>query len=211
MSELKACPFCQSDAEIYSAVSRKPYADGSLQGHWVADCTVCDASIEFCTSEEDALNKWNTRTPDTSAKVDVENLVVIDVSDLRKLQDKALEASGYHARNAEYRRKTSGGVLGEAEEILAMQNQAAQQNAAFVIDFILKNGKPLQAPRSDTSAVEDSPARKQAEAYLEGYNDAKREDVEFLGELVEACSGEDYERYFNAKTKAEQWLKNRGE
>jgi hypothetical protein len=58
---LLPCPFCKEQAEIYNAIERRADADGTLQGHWVVDCTVCDASIEFCTSPENAAAKWNTR------------------------------------------------------------------------------------------------------------------------------------------------------
>jgi len=58
---LKCCPFCGGDAEVYSATVRRP-DDGIYQGHWVADCLTCDASIEFCDSDVDAATKWNTRT-----------------------------------------------------------------------------------------------------------------------------------------------------
>lgn len=59
--KLLPCPFCGSNAEIYSATERRPDHDGTLQGHWVVDCTVCNANIEFLHSPEHAATEWNTR------------------------------------------------------------------------------------------------------------------------------------------------------
>jgi len=74
-TELRECPFCGADAEIYSAVTRGNNADGSLQGHWVVDCTMCNGNIEFCTSEQDALNKWNSRPSMDEANALIDKLV----------------------------------------------------------------------------------------------------------------------------------------
>lgn len=70
-------------------------------------------------------------------------LVVIDVTDLGELRDKALADMGYHRGNSIFRAKHSGGKLGEAEQILSIQNHAKAQRAADIIDYIRKHGKPL--------------------------------------------------------------------
>ena len=72
--ELLPCPFCGGKAELYHAICRTPDPDGTLQGHYVTDCTVCNANVEFETAEEDAIKAWNTRaTPDIN--LDSEELV----------------------------------------------------------------------------------------------------------------------------------------
>lgn len=60
--KLLPCPFCGGNSEIYSAVTRIPNSDGSLQGHWVVDCTSCNASIEFNGSPKEAAKNWNDRS-----------------------------------------------------------------------------------------------------------------------------------------------------
>jgi Lar family restriction alleviation protein len=72
-SELLPCPFCGCEAEIYSATQRRPCANGIIQGHWVVDCTKCNASIEFCRSPKDAQAKWNTRA-NTSSLTEIRKL-----------------------------------------------------------------------------------------------------------------------------------------
>lgn len=61
MSDLKKCPCCGSEAELYS--------DGGVD---MVVCTVCDLSVRGIPISDTEFNdslieKWNTRNPDTEA------------------------------------------------------------------------------------------------------------------------------------------------
>lgn len=162
--ELKPCPLCNRDPEVH-------FQPEDEFGSWDTHSVSCIQPNEHHVvtvghTPQQAAELWNNqyRTPDTSAKVDVE-----DTKALAEFSALAM-------------RDTIGGNVYES-----VQNSFAHDAAivrAYPKLLALATRALLQAPRSDTSAVDDSTtARKQAEAYLEGYNDAKREDAQNGGEL----------------------------
>lgn len=62
MSELKCCPFCGGEARLYG--NSKPIG-ARLKHYQVAVCTNddCGCRTSPCETVEDAIYKWNTRTP----------------------------------------------------------------------------------------------------------------------------------------------------
>lgn len=125
--------------------------------------------------------------PDTWGEMG-DGWVAIDISDLQKLRDSALQACDYHRANSEFRSKHSDGVLGEAELVLSIQRNQAAQYAAMIIDFITRNGTPLTefihpgrspqpAPQKpDTGRVSEGVLSLRAAAAL------TRKYLEFVGE-----------------------------
>lgn len=178
------------------------------------------------------LEDNETRTPDTSAKVDVEKgwpCPQISVEELA-------------ARNAAPRSDTSAKVDVEAVAAYIFDNRHAYKwsEASATQKGKYRNVAglaiaALQAPRSDTSGVEKqyplTPEGKPifgegsdwcAKSYFNGVADESavelvRELVDKLGKAVQQLNphkcGQN-QAYHNGKTtitKAEQWLKNRGE
>ncbi len=62
MSELKCCPFCGGEARLYG--NSKPIGT-RLKHYQVAVCTNddCGCRTSPCETVEDAIYRWNTRTP----------------------------------------------------------------------------------------------------------------------------------------------------
>lgn len=62
MSELKCCPFCGGEARLYG--NSKPIG-ARLKHYQVAVCTNddCGCRTSPCETVEDAIYRWNTRTP----------------------------------------------------------------------------------------------------------------------------------------------------
>lgn len=62
MSELKCCPFCGGEARLYG--NSKPIGT-RLKHYQVAVCTNDDCGCRTgpCETVEDAIYKWNRRTP----------------------------------------------------------------------------------------------------------------------------------------------------
>lgn len=61
-TELKPCPFCGNKAESYSASTRVINADGSIEGSWIVDCSVCNGNLEGeCINKATAIERWNHR------------------------------------------------------------------------------------------------------------------------------------------------------
>ena len=52
--ELKPCPFCGGEAEIV----------GDDYMEWIAECVECCASSMTYATEAEAVEAWNTRTPE---------------------------------------------------------------------------------------------------------------------------------------------------
>jgi hypothetical protein len=58
--ELKSCPLCNSEAEVWSWESDS----------WVVECTNEECGIELIArTKEEAIDKWNTRTIPATATV----------------------------------------------------------------------------------------------------------------------------------------------
>lgn len=53
MTELKSCPFCGGEAEIFVS---------DVTDRAVVYCKGCDAQIQMKTNEEEATEAWNKRT-----------------------------------------------------------------------------------------------------------------------------------------------------
>lgn len=65
MAELKPCPFCGGEAFIEVIPPHKHYIAtfmADYDGGAFAECTKCSCAIS-ADNEQDAINKWNTRTP----------------------------------------------------------------------------------------------------------------------------------------------------
>ena len=68
-TELKSCPFCGGEAVI-KKTHRWPHWAGTegCDGFTVIctnfDCTIYEADVFYATTEEEAIEAWNTRTPD---------------------------------------------------------------------------------------------------------------------------------------------------
>lgn len=62
MSELKYCPFCGGEARLYG---NSKLIGTRLKHYQVAVCTNDDCSCRTspCETVEDAIYRWNTRTP----------------------------------------------------------------------------------------------------------------------------------------------------
>lgn len=57
MSELKLCPFCASD-DVRIAVTMCP--------HWYyGECESCGARTDYCDSQAEAIEAWNSRAERT--------------------------------------------------------------------------------------------------------------------------------------------------
>lgn len=84
MTELKECPFCGSDGDVYNANCRTPDADGTKQINWVVDCSVCNFGNEFEDSEEEAIKAWNERPTEDNLKAD-NKLLRDDLGEVQKL------------------------------------------------------------------------------------------------------------------------------
>lgn len=51
--EMKPCPFCgKTTVSVYGMGDEE---------HWIADCMSCEANIDYCKSEEQAIELWNRR------------------------------------------------------------------------------------------------------------------------------------------------------
>ena len=65
MAELKPCPFCGGEAFLEVIPPHKHYIAtfvADYDGGAFAECTKCSCAIS-ADNEQDAINKWNTRTP----------------------------------------------------------------------------------------------------------------------------------------------------
>jgi hypothetical protein len=62
MSELKCCPFCGGEARLYG---NSKLIGTKLKHYQVTVCTNdnCGCRTSPCETVEDAIYKWNTRTP----------------------------------------------------------------------------------------------------------------------------------------------------
>lgn len=72
MTEIKPCPFCGADGDIYQHEYKVTYAvpHPTLDDYfkwvskyeWVADCSNCNCVVgEHFNNEEDAIKAWNRR------------------------------------------------------------------------------------------------------------------------------------------------------
>jgi hypothetical protein len=74
MSELKPCPFCKEAESIIVAESEMyEVLRARLLPYYKVEC-FCGATGQGSFSREYAVDYWNIRTPDTSAKMNVEAL-----------------------------------------------------------------------------------------------------------------------------------------
>jgi len=115
MSELKACPFCGGD------VGQNAYWD-----YWCTNPLCAIHHVAFRTKE-----RWNTRTPDTSAKVDVERL---------------------EWWKKQYQKLYEGGAEKLAEHGVIVDDVETHMEAIGYMEAESVRRRQKQAPRSDTSA-----------------------------------------------------------
>ena len=94
MSELECCPFCGGEARLYG--NSKPIGT-RLKHYQVAVCTNddCGCRTSPCETVEDAIYKWNRRTPVANIVEKLEELkekgyTELTMLEVNELIDKAI-------------------------------------------------------------------------------------------------------------------------
>lgn len=124
-TELKPCPFCGGEGDLYNANVRKPDHDGTKQCNWVVDCSVCNFGNEFENSSEAAAKAWNTRPTEDALREENANLLSANrntkdwYDDLKCEYDKLKEEN---ARLREENKKISQ-LLFERSRVLIWEGQ----------------------------------------------------------------------------------------
>lgn len=61
MTELRKCPFCGGEAEVWVS---------DVTDRAVVYCKVCDAQIQMKPNEQEAIEAWNKRVPPTNKDIE---------------------------------------------------------------------------------------------------------------------------------------------
>lgn len=192
MSELLPCPFCGAQE---TSNSDGVYYTKKTPTHKIVCCGYCGARGGIRDKSDDAKMVWNTRTPDTSAKVDADSIkstcdkylcINYDNELLVATVRKAMWKANYDCRGETY-------ANSHDEEVrpYGVSPRYMSQEIVNAISALSTESLPRQASRSDTSAVELVRELKLALEQL-------RDDIWDDGISDDAI------------TKAQQWLEKQG-